>query len=83
MKVKTAKALRRVIPLLLITVSMMYAARLVTLHNTLPEISYQEMSTAELQKDVERLSQNGDVPFPMGMELIKRWTNNNVTIASY
>jgi len=50
-----------------------YATRLVELNNTFPEVSYQEMDIEELQKEVERLSQNGDLPFPMGMELIKRW----------
>lgn len=83
MKFKTQKTLIRVFTLSLIAVSIGYATKLIRLNNTLPEITYQEMSTTELQEKIERLSQNGDVPFPMGMELIKRWTNNNVTIASY
>mgnify|MGYP001544884255 CR=1 FL=1 len=83
MKLKTQKILIRVITLSLIAVSIDYAAKLIRLNNTLPEISYQEMSTTELQEEIEKLSQNGNVPFPMGIELIKRWTNNNVTIANY
>lgn len=59
--------------ILLITVGIIYTTRLVELNNTLPEITYQEMSTVELEKKVERLSQNGDLPFPMGVELMKRW----------
>jgi hypothetical protein len=50
-----------------------YTTRLVQLNNTVPEITYQEMSTAELETKVERLSQNGKLPFPMGRELMKRW----------
>ena len=83
MKFKTQKTLIRVITFSLIAVSIDYATKFIRLNNTLPKITYQEMSTSELQEEIERLSQNGDVPFPMGMELIKRWTNNNVTIANY
>ena len=36
--------------------------------------SYQSMSTVELEKEVERLTVKGNVPFEMGMELLKRWT---------
>lgn len=32
------------------------------------------ISTAELQKEVERLSQEGKLPFEMGLELFKRWS---------
>jgi len=35
---------------------------------------YKYMSTNELEKEVERLTLSGDVPFDMGVELIKRWT---------
>ena len=35
---------------------------------------YQTMSTAHLQKEVEKRSINGNLSFEMGMELIKRWT---------
>jgi len=37
--------------------------------------SYNTLSTAQLQIEVERHSINGDLPFEMGLELIKRWTN--------
>ncbi|WP_373032427.1 hypothetical protein [Sulfurovum sp.] len=83
MKVKTAKILGKIIPLSLITVSIIYTSGLLNLSDTSTQITYSNMSTMELQEEVEKLSQNEDVPFPMGMELIKRWTNNNVTIASY
>ncbi len=35
---------------------------------------YTHMSTNELEKEVERLTLSGNVPFEMGMELMKRWT---------
>ena len=83
MKVKTLKIIGKIIPLSLITVSIIYAAGLINISDTSTKITYSSMSTIELEEEVERLSLNGDVPFPMGMELIKRWTNNNVTITSY
>lgn len=36
--------------------------------------SYKSMTTAELEKVVEQHSRNGELPFDMGIELIKRWT---------
>lgn len=36
--------------------------------------SYQHMSTKELEHEVERLTISGNVPFEMGVELMKRWT---------
>jgi len=35
--------------------------------------SYSIMSTQELQIEVERLSNAGNLPFEMGLELIQRW----------
>ncbi len=83
MKVKILKILGKIIPLSLITVSIIYAAGLINISDSSSKIAYSSMSTIELEEEVERLSLNGDVPFPMGIELIKRWTNNNVTITSY
>jgi len=37
---------------------------------------YNTMSTAQLQKEIERRSKNGEVTFAMGMELMKRWSNS-------
>ena len=36
----------------------------------------ENMSTEQLQKEVERLSKRGEVSLPLGMELMKRWTNS-------
>ena len=35
---------------------------------------YQNMSTAQLQEEVEKNSINGNLSFALGQELIKRWT---------
>jgi len=34
------------------------------------------MSTEQLQKEVERLSQRGEESLAMGIELMKRWSKN-------
>jgi hypothetical protein len=37
------------------------------------------MSTVQLQSEVERLSIDGKLPFEMGLELIKRWSDNQIS----
>ena len=81
MKIKTSRRLGKIIVLSLITVTMTYGSNKDNLSNlnnksyTTLEKSYQSMSTAQLQEEVEIRSINGDLSFDMGMELIKRWTN--------
>ena len=36
--------------------------------------SYQHISTTDLEKEVEKRSIAGNLPFEMGLALIKRWT---------
>jgi len=77
MKVKPVRIVTRISILSLITVSIMYGAGIIHLsdnNDTIQEAPYQNMSTTQLQAEVERLSQNGELPFPMGLELLKRWT---------
>ncbi len=77
MKVKAVSILTRVIVLSLITVSIMYGSGIVELSDhtdTSSQTTYSNMSTTQLQIQVEKLSQKGELPFPMGMELIQRWT---------
>ena len=38
--------------------------------------NYQSMTIAELQKEVEKHSENGNLSFLLGQELIKRWTKS-------
>lgn len=68
------KILPKIITLSLITVSIMYASKFVQLNNTLLQATYHDMDLTELQEAVEIRSQNGDLPFDMGCELMKRWT---------
>ena len=78
MKVNIARIVTRLSILSLITVSIMYGAGIVELSDhtdTSSQTTYSNMSTTQLQIQVERLSQNGELPFPMGVELIKRWTH--------
>ena len=71
---KINKMLTRIMTLSIITVSIMYATSLLQHNHTLTEKTYHDMSMIELQEEVEELSQDGDLPFDMGLELIERWT---------
>ena len=81
MQAKTSRILGKIIVLSLITVTMTYGSNKDNLSSlndksyTTLEKSYQSMSTAQLQEEVEKLSINGDLSFAMGLELMKRWTN--------
>ena len=35
---------------------------------------YQQLTTSELEQEVEKRSLNGTLPFTMGLELIRRWS---------
>lgn len=37
------------------------------------------ISTQQLQKEVEKLSIEGKLPFEMGLELIRRWSDNKIS----
>ena len=77
MKFNPVKILTKVSILSLITVSIMYGTGIINLSDhtdTSPQTTYKDMNTKQLQIEVERLSQNGELPFPMGLELIERWT---------
>ena len=81
MKLKTVAT---IITLSIITITMTQAS---TQKNTIAEdtftpcgldetVSYDEMSTEMIQIEVEKHSQVGDIPFDLGKELIKRWTES-------
>lgn len=82
MQAKRTKILGKIIVLSLITVTMTYGSNTENLNSlknkdyTTLESSYQNMSTAQLQEEVEKRSINGNLSFDMGMELIKRWSNS-------
>ena len=81
MKIEKTFTLKKVAILSLISATMIYAF---TEHNfgleenksqTTINHTYQYMTTAQLEKKVEEQSVKGDLPFDMGLELIKRWSN--------
>lgn len=85
MQIKKQRILGKLMTLLCVTATMSYATNTRTnvtsmgiQSKTTEFISvstvYQHMSTLELEKEVEKLTLNGDVPFDMGVELMKRWT---------
>ena len=82
MKTKKTSPLAKMIALSLMTVSLASANKPTNFSPTLNkelismETIYTTMSTAQLQKEVERRSENGEVTFAMGMELMKRWSKS-------
>lgn len=82
MKTKTLNTLGKTILFSLITTMITnastqgYESKLNALpyDHTKMHTTYQSMSTAQLQKEVEKHSQNGNLSYAMGQELIKRWT---------
>ena len=82
MKTQTSKIFTKMIAASLMTITMASANTPTnfspTINKELTSIKtiYTTMSTAQLQKEVERRSENGEVSFAMGMELMKRWSNS-------
>ena len=60
------KIIKQTIALSILSVTLTFAS----INN---DTDYSMMSTVELEKEVELLSINGDLPFEMGIELLKRW----------
>jgi hypothetical protein len=81
----TKKFIKNVIGLALITTSTTYATSSINIdeteNKTYETICYSNtcMSTSKLQEEVERLSVEGKLPFEMGLELIKRWSDNKIS----
>lgn len=75
--------LKSIVGVSLITTSITYAS---TTNKVIKEhkntgLCYTElcMNTPELESEVEKRSLEGNLPFEMGLELIKRWTQNATT----
>ena len=63
------------IALLVVTLGTVYASNNMSFTKTTVEAKhFTKMSTTELQIEVERLSAKDQLPFEMGLELMKRWT---------
>ena len=60
------KIIKQTIALSILSVTLTFAS----INN---DTNYRMLSTVELEKEVQNLSINGELPFEMGMELIKRW----------
>lgn len=72
MQVKISRTLGKIIALSLISMTMASASINENYENI--NSDYATMSTAELEQVVENISLKGEVPFAIGLELIKRWT---------
>lgn len=77
--------MKKIIGLTLICTSMTFASSTTKL-DKMETKSYETlcytsdcMSTPQLQKKVEELSKEGKLPFEMGLELFKRWSNNKIS----
>lgn len=62
--------LSRIILLAILSVNVSFASANQKTQN------YASLNTMELQKMVEKLSLSGEVPFEMGIELMKRWSHS-------
>ncbi len=82
MKTQTSKTFTKMIAASLMTITMASANIPTNFSPTLNsnlnsmETIYTTMSTYQLQKEIERRSENGEVTFAMGMELMKRWSKS-------
>lgn len=78
----TKKFIKNFIGLALIATSTTYATTTINIEKTktFETICYSNacMSTPKLQEEVERLSIEGKLPFEMGLELMKRWTDSKI-----
>jgi|GEM_PF-3523273 len=71
------KTVASIITLSVIT-TMTYASNVETFTPSASDesLNYHSMTTEEIQIEVEKYSISGDLPFELGLELIKRWTTN-------
>jgi hypothetical protein len=77
---------KKMFGLTLIATSITYATTTETIHQTETKKTYESlcytsdcMSTHKLQEVVEKLSVEGKLPFEMGLELIKRWSEDKIS----
>lgn len=81
----TKKFVKNFIGLALLTTTMTYATtptnndKIDTNVQTKICLTEDCMSTTKLQEEVEKLSIEGELPFEMGLELIKRWSDQKIS----
>ena len=80
----TMKLIKNIIGFTLLSTSMTFAISTTDMNKmetkTYETLCYTSdcMGTPELQKEVEKLSIEGRLPFEMGLELIKRWSDSKI-----
>ena len=74
---RTPKLFINISLFLALTLGIVYASNTAKSENINQEMDYKNMSTTQLQIQVEKLSNQGDLPFQMGLELMNRWTVTN------
>ena len=78
------KFIKNIIGLTLISTSLTFATSTTDINKietkTYEDLCYTSdcMSTPQLQKEVERLSIEGKLPYDMGLELMKRWSDSKI-----
>ena len=75
---RTPKLFKNIALLSVLTFGIVYASNTSKEENK--QINYKNMSTNELQIHVEKLSNEGNLPFEMGVELMNRWTESTKEI---
>jgi hypothetical protein len=70
MRQNNKKLFIKIISILTITTGIIYAS--CSKHDS-SKISYSNIPTIELQNEVEKLAVTDQLPFEMGIELMKRW----------
>jgi len=73
---RTPKLFINISLFLVLTLGIIYASNTANTNNN-PSMNYKNMSTTQLQIEVEKLSNQGKLPAEMGFELMKRWTVTN------
>lgn len=78
----TKRIIKTFIGTALVTTSMTFATSVETQEVKSEKLclTHTCMSTEKLQKEVEKRSLEGNLPFEMGLELIKRWSNDKITV---
>lgn len=75
MKLKTvAKTIT--IPIIAMTMAQASSTDAFNANSIDENVNYHTMTTEQIEAQVEKHSNAGDLPFELGLELIKRWTTN-------
>lgn len=73
MNSKNKRLCIRVLSILAVTASIIYAGNNIMSPDKTSKGNYSQMTMLDLQVEVEQLANNDELPFEMGLELMKRW----------